>query len=114
MGEIKVTWDMLLAFAAALVTLSKGLDVLLRFTKPQRENRKRMERFERYLANDHARLEKAAFVHQVTLKTLILVLDHMIDGNNVEKMKQTRAMLQTQIVNMGTEDGDGPKDERVG
>ena len=107
--EITVSWDMVLAFASAIVVLEKGVDALLRLTKPQKQKMARLERVERYLANDYKRLEKASFVHQVVLETLVLILDHMIDGNNVEKMKATRAMLQSKIVNMGTDDSDDDK-----
>lgn len=99
-ANIEITWEMVLGFAAALVTFSKAFDVLLRLTKPQKEMKSRMERVERYLENDTKRQSKAAMLHTTILETLVLVLDHMIDGNNIEKMKMTRLNLQGKIVDM--------------
>lgn len=108
-NELKITWDMILAFASAIVVLEKGIDALIRLTRPEKQNKARLERVERYVAHDFKRLEKASYVHQVVLETLVLILDHLIDGNNVERMKATRAMLQSKIVNLSTEDSPGEK-----
>ena len=107
--EIQITWDMVIGLAAAIVTLSKGIDVLMRFTRPQKEMKKRMDKVERYLANDDKRLAKASLVHKTVLETLVLVLDHMIDGNNIERMKATRTMLQGKIVEMSISENDSEK-----
>lgn len=108
-NELKITWDMILAFASAIVVLERGIDALIRLTRPEKQNKARLERVERYVAHDFKRLEKASYVHQVVLETLVLILDHLIDGNNVEKMKATRAMLQNKIVNLSTEDSPDEK-----
>ena len=107
--EIQITWDMVIGLAAAIVTLSKGVDVLMRFTRPQKEMKKRMDKVERYLANDDKRLAKASLVHKTVLETLVLILDHMIDGNNIERMKATRTMLQGKIVEMSISENESEK-----
>ena len=42
-SEVQITWEALVAFAAAVVTISKCVDVLLRFTRPQKEIKKRAD-----------------------------------------------------------------------
>lgn len=104
--NITITWQTLLALASALVTLSTAFGVLKKFSKPRKKLELRikacedhMQKLDHYLENDYKKLSTAASVHKTVLEVLVLILDHMIDGNNVEKMKKTREMLQSRIMN---------------
>lgn len=107
---ITVTWQNLLTLGNLLVTLGAVIGVIKKFGEPRRkiENRianieknmeSRMSKVEQYLENDYKKLATAASVHKTVLEVLVLILDHMIDGNNIDKMKKTREMLQSRILN---------------
>lgn len=107
---ITVTWQTILTLGNLILTLSAVIGVIKKFGNPKRKMESRisavekniearMRKVEQYLENDYKKLATAATVHKTVLEVLVLILDHMIDGNNIDKMKRTREMLQSRILN---------------
>ena len=107
---ITINWQTIVTLASSIVTRAAAFGVLKKFGAPRRKLEKRigaleqsletrMSKVEQYLENDYKKLATAATVHRTVLEVLVLILDHMIDGNNIDKMKKTREMLQSRILN---------------
>ncbi len=60
---------------------------------------KRLEEVENKLDNDHARFALIAEDNRVTQHALIALLDHGLDGNNLEQMREAKADLHNHLIN---------------
>lgn len=59
----------------------------------------KMEEIETKLNNDHARFEVIDSGNRVTQRALLALLDHGIDGNNIEQMQHAKEELQNHLIN---------------
>lgn len=93
-----------LAICAGLVTIGKAVELLSRTVARARkpnmdqdkrlnEIEKRMDEFEGYLKTDKVRLDNIANGGRIIQKALLALLDHGIDGNDIEGMKKIKVEL---------------------
>lgn len=98
-----------LGICGAVATISAAAAAVWRWItaakKPQVEQNERLtsleERVARHdelLANDKKRLEAVEEGNRVTQRALLALLDHGIDGNNIEQMKQAKDDLQRHLI----------------
>lgn len=59
----------------------------------------RMEGVEAKLERDHDRFENQEASNRVTQRALLALLDHGIDGNNIEQMQHAKEELQNHLIN---------------
>ena len=57
-----------------------------------------LKKHDAMLTNDNARLKKLEEGTNITLKALLALLRHGIDGNDVESMKRVRDELQSYLI----------------
>ena len=60
---------------------------------------KRLEVVEDKLDNDHERFALIAEDNRVTQHALIALLDHGLDGNNLDQMREAKADLHNHLIN---------------
>lgn len=93
-----------LAICAGLVTIGKAVELIgraiMRARKPNTDQdrrldeiERRMDEFERFFSVDKARLDSIANGGRIIQKALLALLDHGIDGNDIEGMKKIKAEL---------------------
>lgn len=112
MGEITPmeAWTAVLAAASAVVLLSnaaKAIAAAWQAAKaPNNEQNARLDALEKWretvdrkLTNDNGRLESLDDGNRVTQRALLALLDHGIDGNNIEQMQRAKEELQTHLIN---------------
>jgi hypothetical protein len=103
-------WTALLAVASAVVLLSnaaKAIATTWQAAKaPNHEQNKRLQALEDWreevdgkLANDQDRFESLDQGNRVTQRALLALLDHGIDGNNIEQMQHAKEELQNHLIN---------------
>lgn len=103
-------WALLLAGASALVLLSSAAEKIakaIRIAKApniKQDERldkveKHLEEVDQYLAADKRRLDSLDEGNRATQRALLALLDHGIDGNNIEQMKQAKTDLQNHLIN---------------
>ena len=103
-------WTAVLATASAVVLLSNAIEKIVKAVKTAKApNEKQDERItelegrldtvERRLSNDDSRLRDIEKGDRATQKALLALLDHGIDGNNTEQMKQAKEELQNHLIN---------------
>ena len=99
----------ILWLCAALVAISGAVAVIVRAVtvakRPHEQQDARIESIEERVAkhdallnNDKSRLEVIEDSNRVTQKALLALLDHSIDGNNTEQMKQAKEDLQRHLI----------------
>ena len=103
-------WTLILAGASALVLLSNAAEKIVKAWKaakaPNDLQDKRLDELEAWrrevegkLDNDNDRLESLDEGNRVTQRAILALLDHGIDGNNIEQMQHAKEELQNHLIN---------------
>lgn len=107
---MKEIWTIILAGASAIVLLSNAIEKIVRAVQaakaPGIEQDKRLEDLEKRLSNVEKKQEKNTNhltaiddSNRVTQVALLALLDHGIDGNNIDQMRHAKEELQTHLIN---------------
>ena len=102
-------WTVVLAGASATVLLSnaaKAIASAWRAAKaPDARQDERLSALETWkkqvdekLANDHKRFEEQGRDNRVTMRALLALLDHGLDGNNITQMQHAKEELQEWLI----------------
>ena len=103
-------WPALLAAASALVLLSNAAEKIAKayrtFKAPNARQDERLDAVEddlkevrRFLDIDKKRLDSIEDGNRATQQALLALLDHGIDGNNIEQMQHAKETLQKYLIN---------------
>ena len=99
-----------LAVASAIVLLSNAAEKIveaIRAAKAPNEKQntrldaveKRLDEVDSYLKVDKERLDGIEESNRATQRALLALLDHGIDGNNIEQMQHAKEALQNHLIN---------------
>lgn len=100
----------LLAAASAIVLLANAAEKISKAIsaarKPNMDQDKRldslegrMDAVERKLTTDKTRLDSYEDGNRVSQQALLALLDHSLDGNNIEQMRRAKDALQDHLLN---------------
>ena len=100
----------ILAIASAIVLLANAAGVLVKAWKaakaPNLHQNERLDALEawraevdRKLTSDHSHLVAIDEGNRVTQRALLALLDHGIDGNNIQQMQHAKEELQDHLIN---------------
>ena len=92
-------WDKLLVLAAAVVLIGNMIKTLGAWLNPIKNIVEKVDEHETKLQNDDERITKQESDMQMMLKCMLVLMNHDIDGNGVDKLKSTRDELQEYITN---------------
>ena len=103
-------WTLILAAASAIVLLSNAIEKIVKavqaakapgaqLTKRLDDLEERIDAAEKKLDNDKKHFEAIDASNRVTQVALLALLDHGIDGNNLEQMQHAKEELQTHLIN---------------
>ena len=90
----QITW--LCAFIAAVWGVWK---IVKEIRKPNADLKATVDKHDQLLNNDNKRLKEFDESNQMVLKCLLVIINHEITGNGIEKMKEARDELQTFLIN---------------
>lgn len=112
MGNISpaTLWTIILAAASAFVLLANAVEKIAKARKawnaPNTQQDERLDNLEtwraevdRKLTSDHDHLSAIDHGNRVTQRALLALLDHGIDGNNIEQMQHAKEELQEHLIN---------------
>ena len=83
----------LLAWGGAIVLAGNVGAVIYKVIKPSLDIKKRVEELERHDKQDYDAIKSLQKMNKAQCKMLLAMIDHMIDGNHVEKMKETKGQI---------------------
>lgn len=103
-------WTVILAAALAITTLANAAEKIVKAWKaakaPNDRQDKRLDDLEAWrrevegkLDNDNDRLESLDEGSRVTQRAILALLDHGLDGNNIEQMTEAKKALQNHLIN---------------
>lgn len=92
--------ETILAWGGAIVLIGNVATVIYKVIKPSIDVRKRVDELEQHDKQDFKRIQSLQQLNQAQCKMLLVMIDHMIDGNHVEKMKETREHIIEMITDL--------------
>lgn len=103
-------WAIVLAAASAIVLLSNAAEKIAKAIKvakapEQRQDEKiedietRLRKVEKAILLDEKQLEDARECNHVITKGVLALLDHGINGNNIDQMKEARSDVEKYLIN---------------
>lgn len=106
---ITISWSALIAICAAVVTVSGAIGAIVKLIRwlkrpevRQNENidklASRMDRVEDKLSKDKERLEDLETGLKYTLESLLALLSHALDGNDIDSMKKAKKHLNDYLI----------------
>lgn len=93
-----ITTDQIIWFCTFVGLLWGLLKIVKEAKKPNDELKAKVEKNERHLDNDNKRLQEIENSNQMILKSLLVIINHDITGNGVEKMKTARTELEEYLI----------------
>ena len=104
------SWAFVLAFASAFVLLANAAEKIAKAWRhakapnARQDERldaveKHLEEVDQFLALDKKRLDSIEDGNRATQRALLALLDHGIDGNNIEQMQHAKEALQNHLIN---------------
>lgn len=110
MNDINAVWAWVLAAASAIVLISNAIEKIIKAVKAAnapnaaqdekiRKLDERISTVEKYLSNDDTRLKLIEQEHKAVLQSLLALLDHGLDGNNIDQMKAAKKELVHSLTN---------------
>lgn len=106
---ITISWSALIAICAAVVTVSGAIGAIVKLIrwlkKPEvRQDESidkltsRMDTVENKLSKDKERLEDLETGLKYTLESLLALLSHALDGNDIDSMKKAKKHLNDYLI----------------
>ena len=103
-------WTAVLAIASAIVLLSNAAEKIAKAVQtakaPSQDLKERVDALgtwrdgvDQKLDNDKKRLDGIDSGNRVTQLALLALLDHGIDGNNIDQMQHAKEELQNHLIN---------------
>lgn len=97
--EFSITSNQIMGFCA-LVTALWGLwKIVKELKKPNDDLKELVEKHEKRLNNDNDRLKEIEDSNKMMLQCLLVIINHDITGNGIDKMKEARDDLQEFLIN---------------
>lgn len=97
--EFAITSNQIIGFCA-LVTALWGLwKIVKELKKPNDDLKAIVEKHENLLDTDNKRLKDIEDSNRMILQCLLIIINHDITGNGIEKMKTARDELQDFLIN---------------
>ena len=94
-----ITTDQIIWFCTFVGLLWGLWKIVKEAKKPNDELRAKVEKHDQILDNDNRRLKEVEESNQMILKSMLVIINHEITGNGIEKMKVTRDELQEYLIN---------------
>lgn len=97
--EFTITSNQILAFCALISALWGVWKIVKELKKPNDDLKEIVAKHEELLNNDNERLKDIEDSNKMMLQCLLVIINHDITGNGIDKLKETRDELQEFLVN---------------
>nr|DAF75512.1 MAG TPA: hypothetical protein [Caudoviricetes sp.] len=93
-----ITTDQIIWFCSFIGGLWALWKIVKEAKKPNDDLKKKVEHHDHLLDTDNRRLNKFDESNQMILKSMLVMINHEITGNGIEKMRETRDELQDYLI----------------
>ena len=96
--EFTISTDQIIWFCSFVAGLWGLWKIVKEARKPNDDLKAKVEKHDRLLDKDNKRLEEIESSNQMILKSLLVIINHEITGNCIEKMKAVRDSLEEYLI----------------
>lgn len=96
--EFTISSDQILGFCVFISSLWGIWKIIKEWKKPQDDLRNMVDKHGVLLNNDNERLKKVEDSNDLILQSLLVIINHDITNNGIDKMKETRDRIQTYLI----------------
>ena len=96
--EFTISTDQIIWFCSFVAGLWGLWKIVKEARKPNDDLKAKVEKHDRLLDKDNKRLEEIESSNQMILKSLLVIINHEITGNGIEKMKAVRDSLEEYLI----------------
>lgn len=87
-------------YICTLITLIWAVyKIVKEIRKPRDDVKKRLDQHDQFLNSDNKKLKEIEESNHMVLQCLLVLINHSITGNGIEKMKEARDQLQEFLIN---------------
>lgn len=97
--EFVLTSGQIMAFCSFVAAIWGIWKIIVELKKPNDDLKAKVERHEDLLVNDNNRLKEVEDSNKMILQCLLVIINHDITGNGIDRLKDTRDALQEYLVN---------------
>ena len=97
--DFTITSAQILAFCAFVTALWGVWKIVKELKKPNDDLKNKVAQHDLLLDNDNKRLKDIEDSNRMILQCLLVIINHDITGNGIEKMKSARDELQEYLIN---------------
>lgn len=96
--EFTISSDQILGFCLFISSLWGLWKIIKELKKPQEDLREAVNKHGMLLNNDNERLKKVEDSNDLILQSLLVIINHDITNNGIDKMKEARDKIQTYLI----------------
>lgn len=96
--EFTISTDQIIWFCSFVAGLWGLWKIVKEAKKPNDDLKAKVEKHDQFLDKDNKRLEEVEASNQMILQSLLVIINHEITGNGVEKMKTVRDSLEEYLI----------------
>lgn len=96
--EFTISSTQILALCAFITAIWGVYKIVKELKKPSEDLHEKVEIHSRLLDSDNKRLNEIEQSSKMILQTLLVIINHDITGNGIDKMKDTRDKLQEYLI----------------
>lgn len=97
--EFTITSGQIIAFCSLVAGLWTLWKIVVELKKPNEDLKAKVERHDTLLNKDDTRLKEVEDSNRMILQCLLVIINHDITGNGIDKLKNTRDELNEYLVN---------------
>ena len=97
--EFVITSNQIMGLCALVASLWGLWKIVKEWKKPSDDLKSTVEKHDALLDNDNKRLKEIEDSNRMILQCLLVLINHSITGNGIEKMKDIRKELQDFLTN---------------
>lgn len=94
-----ITSEQIIWFCGLLVSLWTAWKIVKEWKKPNEDLKRKVEKHDQLLDDDNERLKDVEASNKMILQCLLVIINHDITGNGIERMKICRDELQEYLIN---------------
>lgn len=97
--EFVITSNQIMGFCALVASLWGLWKIVKEWKKPSDDLKSTVDKHDALLDNDNKRLKEIEDSNRMILQCLLVLINHDITGNGIEKMKGIREELEAFLIN---------------
>jgi len=88
-----------LSLFGAISVIGGGVTMIVRFLSPYKKMKEEIKYHSTLLEKDNIRIREAESSDRIICKTLLVLVEHGITGNSIDKLKSAKQELQEYLIN---------------